>query len=89
MGYYYGYGAEHMFGWGLFGVALMVLVWVIIIAVIVGIVRRIIWGRRMGRHWMFRHGMMSGSAMEVLRERYAKGEINKEEFEQKKNDLME
>lgn len=28
------------------------------------------------------------SAMEILRQRYAKGEINKEEFDQKKRDLV-
>lgn len=28
------------------------------------------------------------SAMDTLRDRYAKGEINKEEFETKKKDLM-
>ncbi|MGH7141324.1 MAG: SHOCT domain-containing protein [Minisyncoccia bacterium] len=32
--------------------------------------------------------IMSGNALDVLNERYAKGEINKEEYEQKKKDLL-
>ncbi len=35
-----------------------------------------------------KHGFGRDGAMELLRERYAKGEINKEEFESKKKDLM-
>ncbi len=31
---------------------------------------------------------MGGSSLEVLKKRYARGEISKEEFEEKKRDLM-
>jgi putative membrane protein len=30
----------------------------------------------------------SGRALEILKERYARGEIGREEFEQRKNDLL-
>ncbi len=42
--------------------------------------------------WFFENqrgnGNTSGKAMEILKEKYAKGEITKEEFETKKKDLM-
>jgi len=50
-------------------------------AVIVGIV--------LGIRWLIGQGKtsQSDSALEILRQRYARGEINKEEFEAKKRDL--
>jgi putative membrane protein len=58
---------------------LMLLFWVL---VIVGLV--------IGIRWLVGQGKesRSDSALEVLRQRYARGEINKEEFEAKKRDLV-
>jgi putative membrane protein len=84
----YGQGMEPgMMGWGYgmgwFGTILMALFW---IAVIVGIIFLI--------RWLFvstgakGHGAISeDSPLEILKRRYARGDINKEEFEQKKKDL--
>ena len=74
MHYYYGFG--DMFGWG--GV-MMLLVWVVII---IGVVWAI---REFGSHSQDRKG---NSALDILKERYVKGEINKEEFEAKKKDIL-
>ena len=69
-------------GWGLLGAVHMVLWWVLII---LGIV---VLGK-----WLF-GGMGGGErsgghrSLDILKERYARGEINKEEFEQKKRDLQ-
>jgi len=65
-------------GWGLGMMAIMFLFWVlVIIGLIVGI------------RWLVGQGKVSrsDSALEILRQRYARGEINKEEFELKKKDL--
>lgn len=68
--------------WG-FGGLHMLLFWVVLIFVIVVLVRWItnMPGPRGG-------DTGTGRALDILKERYARGEINKEEFEQKKRDLL-
>lgn len=73
---YYG---GHMFGWGIFGWLMMVFVWAVPIILIA---------------WVLRGGIGSKenngkSALDVLNERYAKGDIGKEEFESKKKDIQQ
>jgi len=58
--------------------------WILVIMVILWIVRRLT-GHN---HRLHRRGLFQDSGMEVLRERYAKGEINKEEYEEKRKVLM-
>ncbi len=58
----------------------MFLWWILIIVAIVGVVT-----------WVVRQNStpsQSRSALEVLKERYAKGELSKQEFEEKKNDIV-
>jgi putative membrane protein len=65
-------------GWGIGMMAMMFLFWVIfIVGLIVGI------------RWLIGKGRERppDSALEILRQRYARGEINKEEFEARRKDL--
>jgi len=76
----YGYG-DMMGGYGLLG-GICALLWIVLLIVIVVVLVR--WashGRH--RHWMGDEK----TALDILKERYAKGEINKQEFEEKKKDL--
>ena len=77
-GLYNNYGG---WGYGMMGNAggglMMLAFWVLLIALIFWIVREI----------SGRHNGSSARAMDILKERYAKGEINKEEFEAKKKDI--
>lgn len=64
-------------GWGL-GPFSMIIFWILVIVVIVILI-----------NWSA--GQVKGtdeSALEILKKRYAKGEIGKEEFEAKKKDLL-
>ncbi|HEY7322055.1 MAG TPA: SHOCT domain-containing protein [Candidatus Binatia bacterium] len=65
-------------GWGLGMMAMMFLFWVLVIVGLIIGVRWLLGISKQGK---------SDSAMEILRQRYARGEINKDEFEAKKKDL--
>ncbi len=80
MNWTYGYdGMAGMFGFG--GFLFMLAWWVAVIYAVVWVIRQITNG---GAHHEKTHRV---SAMDILKERYAKGEINKQEFEEKKKDL--
>ena len=51
----------------------------------------VIWGVVVGIRWLVRQGRdeRTDRALEILRERYARGEIGKEEFEARRRDLAE
>jgi putative membrane protein len=71
------YGFDHggwMFGGGLW----MLLSWLLPVALIVAAIYVL---ARPGQ------GTREKTALDILKERYARGEIEKEEFEQKKRDL--
>ena len=74
----FGYG----YSMGFSGWIFMVFWWVLIIVAVVALIKWLTHGS-----WHCRHGETS-SAMDILKDRYAKGEINKEEFEAKKKDLF-
>lgn len=77
-------------GFGWFGGIFMILWWVVAIGGIVALVRWIAVSSG-GSHESCRRGKHESAgkdaAMDILKERYARGEIGKEEFEEKKKDL--
>lgn len=71
----YGYGGGDFLG------TLLALFWLVLLGVLIAIALRAL---RQGPQWFSRR---SESALSILRERYARGEIDHDEFEQKKKDL--
>jgi putative membrane protein len=76
----WGYMGDYGHGWGGMGIS-MILIWVVLIAAIVLLVK---YAAGSGS-WAGRD--REKSALDLLKERYARGEIEREEFEQKKRDL--
>lgn len=71
-------------GWGILWMVMMTAFWFLILLALVLAVR-----------WLWQAGSgirsvrpLEESALEILKKRYARGEIGKEEFEAKKRDLL-
>ena len=73
------YGAGLGIGW-IFGILILVLFWGLVIAAIVLAVRWLIRADRRGSH----EGPATPDALEVLRQRYARGEIDEAEYERRR-----
>ena len=68
-------------GWG--EIIVSAIVFVVVVLIIVFIIRALA-GPRRGRYWVQPHS----DALEIAKERYASGEITKEQFEQLRKDLL-
>ncbi len=69
-------------GYGFFGWLMIFLFWVLVIAAVV-----------LGVRWFIDQGKLKGSSVEetpldILKKRYASGEIDKEKFETMRRELM-
>jgi putative membrane protein len=87
------YGGWHMGpgmmggGWGMgwFGMIIMLVFWILVIIGLVFLIKWLIQSTR-GAGQVPQSG---SKALEILKERYARGEIDKAEFEEKKRDLAD
>jgi putative membrane protein len=80
--YYDGGWGMHPMMWGAWGYGMMFMMlifWALVIAAVV-----------LGIRWISAQGKepRSDSAIEILKQRYARGEIDKEEFDSRKKDLL-
>ena len=73
-------GPEMMWGWWGMGWIFMIVILGILILCLIFLIRWLLGMTKVSRG--------EESALEILKKRYARGEIGKEEFEQKKEDLL-
>jgi len=76
----YGMGPGMMWGGWSMGWIFMIIFWGLLIVGLIFLIRYLMGATKAGRG--------EESAIDILKKRYARGEINKEEFEQKKKDLQ-
>lgn len=79
--YEWGWGMHPM--WGIWGIGMMLMMLVFWGVVIVGLVLGIRWLAGQGKE----QPRSADPALDILRQRYARGDIGKEEFEARKRDL--
>jgi len=79
---WWGHMNDYGWGWGGMGIG-MLLIWILLMVVLV-LLAKSIWNAGAGKS-----GSPEKSALDILKERYARGEIGREEYEQKKRDLTE
>jgi putative membrane protein len=86
MGYGYGPGWGMMGGWGGYGYGVIhMVVWVIILIAIIALA---VWlARSLITPGMHHVPPRRSSGLDVLEERYARGEIDRDEYLQKKKDI--
>ncbi len=74
-------GWDHMMGWsfGILGWFSMLIFWILLILGVIALIRYLTRSES---------SRESTSSLNILKERYARGEINKKEFEEKKKDLL-
>ncbi len=87
-GNYYGHMGMFGFGFG-FGWIFTILFWALIIWAIYALIENLTGHSHNQHHHDQQNTKMSqeNSALNILKERYAKGEISKEQFDQMKKDL--
>jgi putative membrane protein len=83
--YDWGWGAHHpmWWAWGAGGVIMMLMMVIFWVTVITAIV--------IGVRWLVRQGRpaeRTDAALDILRQRYARGEIDRQEFEDRRRDLQ-
>ena len=71
-------------GMGWFGMTFMIVFWVLVIVGMVFLIRWLVQTTKREKDVV---GGSSG-ALDILKERYARGEVTKEEFDRMKNDLL-
>lgn len=71
---------EMMAGWGWAGMLLMGLFWIAVLAAVVWLIARLLRGRTGHPH--------RNTAEDILRERYARGEIDEQRYERMRSELQ-